>query len=242
VPKDGVKSLNDIEIGTVQTTLEERQEMERVLLKHQSVFAIDPTVPKATRTEPFDIQLKDATCTPIRFQCRPVRREWRSEFEQLLINMLEHGLIRRSHDSEWAFPIVIVPKKTGKIRMCVDFRLLNDITVRRQEVMPRTPDLLLRLTGARFFTAMDMASGFAAVPLTERAQNYATFVTPFGTFAMTRMQMGLLNASFHYQRIMNNALLGTGQQSYIDDLIWGLEWNSRGGLACLRKGCRSSRI
>ena len=89
-------------------------------------------------------------------------------------DMLERGLNRPSNSS-WSSPIVLAPKKDGDCRLCVDFRRVNSVTKKDAQPMPRIDDILDQLGGARYFSILDLASGFWQVPLREQDREKTPF-------------------------------------------------------------------
>jgi hypothetical protein len=127
---------------------------------------------------------------------------------ELLKKLLETGLITMS-DSPWASPIVIVLKKNGvDIRMCIDYRVVNGFIKLSSYPLPLIDDLLVGFESAMWFMSLDMASGFWAVKMTERAKLISAFICPFGHFQWVRMPFELKKAPLIYQAVINNCLWG----------------------------------
>jgi len=127
---------------------------------------------------------------------------------ELLKKLLETGLIELS-DSPWASPIVIVLKKNGvDIRMCIDYRVVNGFITLSNYPLPLIDDLLIGFESAMWFMSLDMATGFWAIRMTERAKLISAFTCPFGHFQWVRMPFGLKNAPLVYQAVINNCLWG----------------------------------
>ena len=99
-----------------------------------------------------------------------------------LVDMEREGIIERS-SSEWAFPIVLVKKKDGSLRMCVDYRRLNAISDADAYPMPRVDDMIDALGKAKYITTLDLARGYWQVPVQEESRSRTAFATPFGNFA-----------------------------------------------------------
>ncbi|OWZ01688.1 reverse transcriptase [Phytophthora megakarya] len=120
--------------------------------------------------------------------------------------LLKAELIEHS-ESEWSSPNVIVLKKNGiDIRMCIDYRLLNLLIKLSRYPLPLIDDLLVDFKSAMWFMSLDMASGFWALRMTDRARLISAFVCPFGPFQWLRMTFRLKNATLIYQSIINNCL------------------------------------
>lgn len=158
----------------------------------------------------------------------PVRQRYRrihpSEYEvaKAHINQLLESHIIRESSSPYASPIVLVKKKDGSLRMCVDYRRLNAKTRKDAFPLPRIEESLDSLAGARWFSAMDLASGYNQVPVAEKDRAKTAFCTPFGLFEWNRMPFGLCNAPGTFQRLMQR-LFGDQQCQtlllYLDDIV-----------------------
>lgn len=130
----------------------------------------------------------------------PVRQRYRrippSEYEVVKahIHQLLKAQVIRESCSPFASPIVLVKKKDGSLRLCVDYRQLNAKTRKDAFLLPRIEESLDALAGARWFSTMDLASGYNQVPVTERDKVKTAFCTPFGLFEWNQMPFGLCNA------------------------------------------------
>ena len=134
-------------------------------------------------------------------------------------DMLDRGLIQPSN-SPWSSPIVLAPKKDGDYRFCVDFRRVNSVTKKDAQPMPRIDDILDQLGGARYFSTLDLASGYWQVPLREEDREKTAFSVGVDHYEFTVMPLGLTNASATFQRMMGNVLRGIkGCLVFIDDII-----------------------
>ena len=158
----------------------------------------------------------------------PVRQRFRrippSEYETVkahIRQLLDSQVIRES-SSPYASPIVIVKKKDGSIRLCVDYRQLNGKTRRDAFPLPRIEESLDALSGAKWFSTMDLASGYNQVPVAEKDKMKTAFCTPFGLFEFNRMPFGLCNAPSTFQRLMERMFGAQHCQSlllYLDDVV-----------------------
>ncbi len=130
------------------------------------------------------------------------------------------GIIEPSF-SEWASPIVIVKKKDGKIRICVDYRKLNANTPMDAYPMPRVDELIDRLGKATYITTLDLARGYWQVPVSEKDRLKTAFITPKGLFQFRVMPFGLNGAPATFQRLMDTAIreLEGYTAVYLDDII-----------------------
>ena len=145
----------------------------------------------------------------------------RDEVEKEVTKMLEQGIIEES-DSPWASPVVLVTKKDGSTRFCVDYRKLNEITRKDAYPLPRIDDSLDSLSGASWFCTLDFASGFHQVTNDEKDCQKTAFVTRKGLYQFKVMPFGLTNAPATFERLMELVLRGLQWEKclvYIDDVI-----------------------
>ena len=122
-------------------------------------------------------------------------------------------------------PIVVVPKRTNGIRLCVDLSCLNDSVLREQYELPTIDQMLASLTGAHIFSKLDSNSGFYQIPLSPESMLLTTFTTLYRCFCYTRLPFGISSASEVYQKRMNDILHDLkGVLCLIDDiLVFGKE-------------------
>ena len=134
---------------------------------------------------------------------------------------LQSGVIEPSH-GEWSSPIVVVKKKDGNIRMCVDFRRLNSVTPADAYPMPRADELIDRIGKAKYITTLDLSKGYWQVPMKEEDKVKTAFTTPSGLFQFTVMPFGLSGAPATFQRMMDRLIRGLENSTgaYIDDIAF----------------------
>ncbi|UYV64552.1 K02A2.6-like, partial [Cordylochernes scorpioides] len=169
------------------------------------------------------IQHKIITKSEQPISLRPYRRPLK-EYEEIaeqVKELLEHKLIRTS-DSPWAFPVVMVPKKDGNKRMCIDYRRLNEITLDDRQPLPHIQDMFDRLHGSRFFSTLDVAWGYWQIEMDPQSIQKTAFVTKDGHYEFLVMPFGLKNAASTFQRIIQHILgelLWKGTCSFQDDIL-----------------------
>ena len=155
---------------------------------------------------------------PYRQQNPAVRREEMAQVQQ----MLSSNVIRPSN-SPWASPVVMVRKKDGSLRFCIDFRQFNAATVKDAHPLPRIDDLLDALHGAKWFSTLDLKSGYRQVPITEQDKAKTAFRTSSGQlFEFNQVPFGLCNAPATFSRLMDCLLVGLHWETclfYLDDII-----------------------
>ena len=144
-----------------------------------------------------------------------------SELEKQIQHLLSMGWIQPSI-SPWASSVLFAPKPGGKLRLCVDYRYLNENTVKNTYPLPRIDALLDKLKGQRYFSALDLASGYHQIQLAESSQPKTAFRTPDGLYEWTVMPFGLTNAPSVFQQAMHvvlRGLIGKICLAYLDDII-----------------------
>ena len=129
---------------------------------------------------------------PIKCRYRPINPALEPDLRKQLDSWLEHGVIEPAN-SPWSFNLVAAKKKDGRIRWCVDWRRLNDITKKDSFPMPTVQDSLARLAGSRIFSAIDMQGAFHCVEMDERDREKTAFATPFGSFQQRMLGFGVTN-------------------------------------------------
>ena len=125
-------------------------------------------------------------------------------------------------DSPWASPIVLVTKKDGSMRFCIEYCRLNALTTKDEYLVPRIDDSLRLLGNQQWFSTMDLASGYWQVSMSPEAKHKAAFVTNEGLFQFRVMPFGLYNALATFERLMDRVLCGMRWSRclvYLDDVI-----------------------
>ena len=124
-----------------------------------------------------------AGATPVKQQLPRVPFPYQEGVKSVLKAMLENGIIKKS-TSEWASPLVIVRKPLGDLRICVDYRKLNEARKVTSYPLPNMTETLERLADAKFFTTIDMVSGYLQIEVAPEDRHKTAFVLPFGFFSV----------------------------------------------------------
>ena len=210
----------DFDDGTKEWTQEQKKRAKTLLTKYSFLFAMDSMDLGKTDLVKHHIELTNYT--PIKDRYRRIPPQQYEEVRKHLKEMLDIGAIRRSN-SPWASPVVLVRKKDGSLRFCIDLRKLNARTIKDAYSIPRIEDALDSLNGACIFTSLDLKSGYWQVELDEESIPLTAFtVGPLGFYECVRMPFGLTNAPATFQRLMESCL-GDLHLSwciiYLDDII-----------------------
>ena len=139
--------------------------------------------------------------------------------------MMNNTIIKTSN-SPWVAPVVLVEKKDGSTRFCVDYQKLNSITKKNAYPLPRIDELLEKIGNLRYYSTLDMAAGYWQVEIAEEDKEKSAFITHMGLFEFNRMPFGLTNAPSTFQRMMDEKLDifdGKTVRGYIDDIITGAD-------------------
>ena len=211
-----LKESFETQANTDQLTQLQQVELNALLSEFADIFQ---DTPGKTNLCTHHITLvpgsKPITSTPYRLHPEKAKL-----VEQEIDEMLKMGIITRS-DSPWASPIVVVPKTDGSIRLCVDYRKVNSVSVPDPFPLPRVEDLVDKVGRAKYLTKIDMTRGYWQVPLEEDSIPVSAFVTPSGHFEWRYMPFGLRNAPATFSRLVNRLLKGLESFSgaYLDDVI-----------------------
>ncbi len=113
--------------------------------------------------------------------------------------MVDCDVIEEVRDAEHYSQLIVVRKKDGSLRLCIDYRGLNSITVRNRHPIPLIKDLVARLRGQKMLGVLDMAQGYWQAGISEHSRQLTTFATPQGMFRFKRVAFGLSNAPTYFQ-------------------------------------------
>eukprot|EP00731_Ephydatia_muelleri_P017395 Em0010g493a len=203
----------------VGLTVEEKSQLFHLLLAYADVFADAEDGLGRTRVVKHSIVTGDNP--PIKQSCRRAPPSKREHVRQLIQDMLKKDVIQPS-SSPWASPVVIVQKKDGSYRFCVDYRKINTITRKDAYPLPRIDDTIEALSGSQWFSTLDLLWGYWQVEMSEEDRAKTAFSTHEGLYEFKVMPFGLCNAPATFQRLMDLVLSGIQWSSclvYIDDIV-----------------------
>lgn len=187
----------------------------------QDVFPEDlPSGLPPHRGDDFQIKLEPGTKPPAK-RTYPLTVPQLDELKKQLADYVDKGFIRPSK-SPFSAPVLFVKKKDGSSRMCVDYRALNDLTVKDKYPLPRISDLLDRLQGAKIFSKLDLRSGYHQIRINEEDVQKTAFGTRYGQYEFMVLPFGLSNAPSAFMRLMNEVLdplLDICVIVFIDDIL-----------------------
>lgn len=206
----------DVNIGT--NDLDLRAELLGLLQEFRDLFGDKPEDLGMAKSTEIEINLTDDK--PFTYRPYRMAETEKEKVRTIVSELLGAGIIRES-TSSYASPVLLVKKKNGQDRMCIDYRKLNLKTLKQKYPLPRIDDQIDRLSGCSVFTSLDLTSGYHQIPVEENSKRYTSFVTTEGQYEYNRMPFGLCNAPAVFQRLMNRIL---GQYRdiaavYLDDVI-----------------------
>uniref|UniRef100_A0A0G4G2C5 Reverse transcriptase domain-containing protein n=1 Tax=Chromera velia CCMP2878 TaxID=1169474 RepID=A0A0G4G2C5_9ALVE len=208
------KALEDCE----HLSAKQKKELKDLLLEYRDLF---PTDRNPGNIKGVEARVDVETDTPIYERPRPVPHALRAELREGLQKLLEGGIIKPT-SSPWGFLLVFIRKKTGKLKICIDYRKLNKILRKDRWPLLRIDHTLAKLQGRRFYTLINLFQGFHHVSVREDHQERLSFVTADGQFTYCKMPFSILTAPSIFQRAMDIMLAGlTGSfvNVYLDDIL-----------------------
>ena len=205
--------------ATVNLSPGESQKVAELLSRYEDCFSKDEWDLGLCPLIEHEIKTGDAE--PVKQPPRRVPLAYADKEKAAIEDLKSKGVIRESV-SPWASPIVLVSKKDGSVRPCVDYRKVNQLVKPDGFPLPRVQDCLDAVAGSSYFSTFDLTSGYFQIKLKEEDIPKSAFVCKYGHFEMTRMPFGLNSAASTFQRTMEMALQGLQWLTcliYIDDII-----------------------
>lgn len=143
------------------------------------------------------------------------------EVEKKIMELVKNGILKECC-SPWNFPLLPIRKKSGDIRLCVDYRRLNDITIKKVFPMPDHQQIIDCLHGAKYFSTLDLSQGYYQISLQQEDQLKSAFTVKSGQYCFTRMPFGLTNAPCTFQRALNSVMRNVSWKKcviFMDDIL-----------------------
>ena len=194
----------------------ENRVLKQLICKFPNVFSNNEDAPNITPYFFHTIQL-DSEPKPKKPYVMPVCFQEKVQLQ--IQEMLQQGIIRPSR-SPIHSPLVPVVKKDGKIRLCVDYRNLNQHIINDSYPLPNINTILQNLGKGKIFSCLDLKQGYHQIPLDEQSKSLTAFIAPGGLYEYNVMPMGLKDCPSAFSRIRNQVLIGlTGSNVYMDDII-----------------------
>ena len=197
-----------------------RREVENLLMEYWDVLSKSKTDYGCTEMHELEIDLTPGA-KPYRGRCLPTNPKEEEDLWETLQEWNRQGVTEPAN-SPWGAPLIPVRKKDGRLRWCVDFRRLNEVTVKDSYPLPLITTNLHKLGSSSIFSTIDGTGAYHNVPIAERDRPLTAFISPFGQFQFKRMPFGLCNAPQAYARLVEMVLAGIDPRhvlAYIDDII-----------------------
>lgn len=216
----GRESIPDEMIQVNQEIPKQFQEKVKMIVEeNRDCFSINLKELGQTDIVSMKITLKNDDV--VSYKPRRVDFGRRAELERIIEELLSLGIIEYS-ESPYASPIVLTQKKNGDLRMCVDYRELNSKTNRENFPVPNIEEQLSDLSGMKYFTALDLMSGYYQIKVDSESRPYTAFVTPNGHYQFTRVPFGLTNSPAVFMRAMSHVVRGMNKKNvmvFMDDIL-----------------------
>ena len=217
-PSSNSSHPNNIDLSELQCNPDFKEHITSIILNNAEIFAKSDSDLGCTDLVTLKIDTNNHPPIKLRPYRTPLHK--REEVGKAIDDMLQANIIKRSM-SPWSFPLVEVAKKDGTSRMCVDFRKLNKITKPTSFPLPLIDEIISQLGQSKYFSKLDLKSGFWQIALDPDDSEKTTFACHKGLFQFNVMPFGLCNAPGTFQHLMTVALQGFEHFAapYIDDIV-----------------------
>ena len=208
--------VSTFDIST-ELTLEHQKNIHQILERNAAAWRC----PKLGKCTTICHEIDTGSARPIAIRPRKLSPEKQQEVRRQISELMEAGAIENAK-GPWAAPLVLVPKKGGEWRMCVDFRELNRVTKKDAYPLPLIDSLMRMFEGSSYFSTLDLKAGYHQVRMAHKDREKTAFITPSGLYQFLVMPFGLCNAPATFQRLVDSIFekyIGHGIGVYIDDIV-----------------------
>ena len=208
-----------VEMGDIRTNKSENRELCNLFHRYSNIFSRDKN--DLGFTDKVVHHIKTTDDVPVKQRDRRIPPQAVSEVRNMLTDWIKAGIIKES-DSPYASQMVLVKKKSGEIRVCIDYRQLNQLTIKDAFPLPRIEDCIESLKGARYFSSLDLTQGYLQVKVHEADQHKTAFRALGALYEFNRLPFGLCNSPATFSRLMGRCLgdmCGQGIIIYLDDIL-----------------------
>ena len=199
---------------------EHRERLIQLLVKYRKAISLKGDPPGRTDLVEHSIEVREGSKPPSSSAYRIPHSLKQPVMDEINKLIADKRVVECK--SNYASPIICVKKKDGSLRLCVDYRSLNNITTKDLFTLPNISDIIQDLRGSSVFSCLDMKSGFHQIPMRAEDIHKTAFVTSDGMYAFKCMPFGLCNAPATYQRLMSQLFRGMGElgvSAYMDDIL-----------------------
>lgn len=207
------------QLGDIRMTQQEDKSLRNLFYQYQDIFSRDKN--DLGFTDKVEHQIRTTTDDPLKLPDRRVPPQVVPEVKKVLSDWLKAGVIKHS-SSPYASQMVLVRKKSGEVRVCIDYRQLNNRTVKDAFPLPRIDQCIDQLQGARYFSSLDLTQGYLQVKVADDHQHKTAFRALGSLYEFTRLPFGLCNSPSTFSRLMGRCLgdlCGEGVIIYLDDVM-----------------------
>ena len=206
-------------LNTGKLSANQEEQVKLILKRTLSVIGKDDYDIGRAKVSPHQIELTDYT--PIWQKPRRVPEPVKQEIEEQCRQLELMDIIEKC-DSDWSSPVVPVKKKDGKLRLCVDYRRLNKVTVEQNFPIPNLTDSIYSANKIKYFTKLDLIKGYYQVPIHPDSRKFTAFSTIDNQYQFKRLSFGLKNAGIQFQKNIDEILTDFKTKkviAYIDDIL-----------------------